>query len=123
VRLGAWLGFARCVSVAAGACYGSHRMRAAAPACPTPGSSCPADQRHTRLPQLPAGVRQVLKRYPLHKCGHEEHCSAADCLLEQLGELCCMAEWGGWGGVGGCCCCQHCPAAAGRLAVSTVHPH
>ena len=36
-----------------------------------------------------AGVRQLLKRYPLHKCGHEgeERCSAADCLLAQLGEL------------------------------------
>lgn len=33
-----------------------------------------------------AGARQLLKRYPLHKCGHEERCSAADCLLAQLGD-------------------------------------
>lgn len=34
-----------------------------------------------------AGARQLLKRYPLHKCGHdEEHCSAADCLAAQLGD-------------------------------------
>ncbi|KAL4444025.1 hypothetical protein ABPG75_011762 [Micractinium tetrahymenae] len=33
-----------------------------------------------------AGARQLLKRYPLHKCGHEDRCSAADCLLAQLGD-------------------------------------
>lgn len=32
-----------------------------------------------------AGARLLLKRYPLHKCGHEERCSAAECLLAQLG--------------------------------------
>lgn len=46
----------------------------------------------TKLADVPcrlfpnAGARQLLKRYPLHKCGHdEEHCSAADCLAAQLG--------------------------------------
>ena len=40
----------------------------------------------------PAGARQALKQFPLHKCGHEERCSAAECLLAQLG------TWqGAWG--------------------------
>jgi hypothetical protein len=33
----------------------------------------------------PAGTRQLLKRYPLHKCGHDERLPASDCLLAQLG--------------------------------------
>ncbi|PRW50990.1 rRNA-processing UTP23-like protein [Chlorella sorokiniana] len=33
-----------------------------------------------------SAARQLLKRYPLHKCGHEDKCSAADCLKAQLGD-------------------------------------
>lgn len=48
------------------------------------------------FPRCPhAGARQLLKRYPLHKCGHEEHCSAADCLLAQLGATRGEGTWAG----------------------------
>jgi hypothetical protein len=40
----------------------------------------------------------MLKQFPLHNCGHEEKCSAAECLLDQLGAA---GEGGEGKGAGG----------------------